>query len=160
MQILNLRLKKKENTTLLLETWKKRVEFCQKRKLNDQEVESHNIKTSFFLKEILTPVAKRTKLPIVIEICEQETKVHIDFIYSTRTNNIYPRITLPFPSIYNICLNKTTLIDTTKKIESQIRLLRKTINITEPHRNEKSSTLSTHFPGSVFVKFSTRTRYF
>ena len=114
--------------------------------------------------EILEPVAKRTEMPISIEILETKTDVHVDLMYNTRTTNLRPRISISFPSIYEILATKKSIDRNVAKIESQIRFLKKSIGNTEivkgtttiQHRNK----LLVSNPGKVSVKFNTRTRYF
>lgn len=161
MQTLNLRNKRKESEKIVTEVWEKRLKLCQLRKLNEQEVEDHNKKVATLLKEILVPVSHRIQMPLQVEICEGETKVNVDFVYPTRTSVLKPRVTLSFPNIYEILSNKKKMTENVKKMESQIRLLKKAVGQTEKVSTVlKKNTLQVYHPGSVSVKFSTRTRYF
>lgn len=149
---------------MVSDLWKKRLKLCQARKINENEVEEHNKKIAASLREILLPVAKRTEMPISVEVFEKCTKVHVDFTYLTRTENFNPRVTMSYPSVYEILLNKKNIDKHIKKIESQIRFLKKAVGKTEVIKCsstlDQRNKLLVNRPGCVFVTFSTRTRYF
>lgn len=113
---------------------------------------------------ILEPVAKRTEMPISVEICETKTNLHVDLIYNTRTTNMNPRISMSFPSIYEILATKKSIDRHVAKLESHIRFLKKAIGNTEIVKGTTSiqtrNKLMVANPGKVYVNFNTRTRYF
>ena len=128
--------------------------------MNEKDVQLINNRICALLKGMLDPVAKRIEMPILVEVMETETKLHVDFIYITRTSVMRPRITMDFPNIYELLVNNKNIVKYLKAMESQIRLIKIAVGKTERYDASKKNKLLVVGPGNVIVKFSTRTRYF
>lgn len=158
---MNLRLKKKQNTEVAIELWKTRQNLISQRKLNEKDVEKCNLSIATLLKDIFTPVAERTEMPINIEITETSTNISIPFTYISRTKVIKPTLNISVNSLMYMLSDKKELISVINDIETKIRFIKRSlkpqkakgINCTKNH-------LTVYDPGLVKVWYTVRTRYF
>lgn len=101
-------------------------------------------------------------MPIIVEITEGATFVHIDFKYYANKTAIRSKVTFDLENINQLLKTKETLVSSINKIESYIRLLKKAVGITHSSSfgMDNKHKLIADDPGVVKVFFSTRTRYF
>lgn len=157
----NLRQNKSNDKQILISLWEKRLSLCNDRKNNELDVEKHNKQLAKLIKELLQPIAKKTKLPIFLDVQEDSTKLTIPLIYDNRTAETKFSITMSYSHLYELLLNESNLNYTLNKIESKLRLFSKLRSTLKP-KSEKTSLRidNSNLCGDVIVSFSTRTKYF